>query len=1594
VAVERTELEIILKMRQDVARQTAEVNRALQGLSGSVRNVGSAMGQVGQGGLQSFARLSGAFAAGQLAASAFQGAVGGMVGAFRQSASAAADFSQSMGNIRAVIPEQDFQQFGGQLNELAVRLGADLPLSAGQAGQAFEALAQRGISARAILEGAGEAVAALSGATGTDLANAAEIAAAAVNTFGLTGRDVVRVSNLMTGAITQSGQRAEEFALGLSQSGAVARQMGLGIEDVTIALGLFARAGLRGSDAGTSLRTMLLNIIPSTKQATEAMQALGIITQDGTNRLVQAIRSGEGVAGIFRVLREATAGLNEEQRILGLRAIFGTDAVRAAGIAAALSAEQVDEFVRAVRGTDAVEVAGRRMDTLRGDIEKLSGSFETLQISLGQRLDPVFRAVVQTADAFVDSLGSMLRRVDLSGLVQPVVEAMQKVREALRAGGPAAAAQEALNQVNQLVRAMFGAGHNLMISFGQGVIGAGSQVLNAAREIAARIARLFIGRSPPPEGPLSTIDEGGRKTAEAWAEGFRGGMGDLQNVAQGVVDALGNVDKTLTLNQGRAGLQAAANDLEALKALGEDVEGVMRSLDSQLRDLDTETAGLKFQQEDIKSAYEEQIAALQRQADAITNISNLTARQRDLQLELKDLQLQQALVAAEGDPVRRAQLAGKLEQIRLEREGLNLTKQQRDLEQQLKDATSGREENLFNLEQKQNEIRNRLERTTDPDRRKRLQSELRTIENRQREIRLIQQREQFERKRANLPTETALIKNAQEELRTRQELFNLQDRTKIAQITQEREALKLQQDRNKLQEREQAIQRELQAAPILERIRELKREQEQALKPIEDRLTLLDRERRLIQLQRDQWRQVADSIRDLSQPLEEAERKAKAVKDEADGIAEKLAAAAGGGGGLLTLPEMPEAPLAGTGAGLNALRGEANQDGRLTGQDWAKGFMEAWTTEINTFFEQNAVRIIGAAIGGSLGAAFFGPFGAIAGAAFGSAVGQGVDDALKRPELVQEGLSTLRDNITNFIAQHAPSLAQALEAWSTELAAWVKSPAGLEATLRELGIFKDRVLAEIERHAPVVGLHFQTHWGPATVKWLAVTPALDVEFRKFLAQIDQQVRTHGPAIGKSFGYWGVQAIEGLVDAMIRDIQSGGIVNRINQTFKDFGYTIAEGIINGIRTRFAEGLGVDIIDMIKRALGGEAPRPWTPPPLQPRTTTQPGTTGPTPIPVRDRWDNQLVLPTGMTGGGARTLESDAGWTQVRRDIARSAGSLEQVLSTLHDQAEEIARSLFPEMRDSVFAGIRDLVEFDQPDDRTLAVNTMEEAFNRISVDLDEIARDLQNRGLAATPEVLGNELVRQLAHELAHNVDREHGAAFQQAHQQILASLQTNFAQPLIQALGGQRPAGPLPQVQMPEQLRRTTQQIQQELNRIPQETLPQVVQQTRDAYQQILTETRDLIRQLVTSVESGFGTLIGRIDSLMQRLVAQTVQHANTATAELSQDFNQILQEYKVGLDRIPVVDQSQTAAPWTIQSAHSGGLVQRSGLVNVAAGEVITPAPRQGGLTINGPLIGNVIVQDEADEDRLTEKIWRTLSDFMQSGYSAGGGGPLGVPV
>lgn len=317
----------------------------------------------------------------------------------------AADFEKGLSGIAAVSSATPAEM--EKVRAKALQIGADTAFSASEASSAMEELVKAGISIPDTLNGAADAVVALAAAGGVDLPTAATIASNSMNQFNLKADQMTGVVDKISGAANASAIDVGDFGMSLSQVGAVANLAGLSFDDTAVAIAEMGNAGIKGSDAGTSLKTMLMNLQPQTDKQKDLMKELGLITKDGTNAFYDQAGKLKPLKDIQGTLSDALKGMSQAQKQAALETIFGSDAIRAAAVFANEGAAGYDKMNTAIDKTSAADVAKTRLDNFAGSMEQLKGSAETLAIGIGSVLIPIVRTMVDGLTQAVNWFNSL-----------------------------------------------------------------------------------------------------------------------------------------------------------------------------------------------------------------------------------------------------------------------------------------------------------------------------------------------------------------------------------------------------------------------------------------------------------------------------------------------------------------------------------------------------------------------------------------------------------------------------------------------------------------------------------------------------------------------------------------------------------------------------------------------------------------------------------------------------------------------------------------------------------------------------------------------------------------------------------------------------------------------------------------------------------------------------------------------------------------------------------------------------------------------------------------------------------------------------------
>lgn len=517
-----------------------------------------------------------------------------------------ADFDKQMSSVKAATHATGGEM--AQLRELAISAGADTAFSAREAAQGIEELSKAGVSTTDIIGGGLAGALALAAAGELEVGEAAETAASAMTQFGLKGKDIPHIADLLAAGAGKAQGSVQDMGSALNQAGLIAAQTGLTIEETAGGLAAFASAGLTGSDAGTSFKTMLQALTPNSEKAATAMAELGISAYDSQGNFV-------GLSEFAGQLKSSLSGLTEQQRNSTLETIFGSDAVRAAAVLYKQGAEGIEQWEDAVNSAGyAAETARLKQDNLAGDIEKLGGSIDSVFLKSASGANGVLRDMARGAENLVDAIGKIPAPVLQTGLGLAAVAG-----SAALAGGAfltffpkvmetRAAFQTLTADSPQLAGALGKVGKAATIAAGAFVglqiVGAISKAMGPAAKSTEEYGQAFLALDKSTSnldslttnlGGLGTQIHGvgdamARRADFNWFDELNNGLGDLvggTSKTQEVRDSIIKLDETLAGIATNGGAEKAADSFKILaeqadksaKANGEHGVSLQESLD-------------------------------------------------------------------------------------------------------------------------------------------------------------------------------------------------------------------------------------------------------------------------------------------------------------------------------------------------------------------------------------------------------------------------------------------------------------------------------------------------------------------------------------------------------------------------------------------------------------------------------------------------------------------------------------------------------------------------------------------------------------------------------------------------------------------------------------------------------------------------------------------------------------------------------------------------------------------------------------------------------------------------------------------------------
>lgn len=372
---------IVIRLMADTASYEAAMTRA----GSTAKTVASGMEHTG--------RKSALIASGMTAAGLAVAAFG--VAAVKM----AADFDQQMSTVQANTGATSAQM--DQLRAAAIEAGASTVYSASDSADAINDLGKAGMSVTDILTGGLSGALNLAASDGMAVGDAAEYMANALSMFHLKGSQASQVADTLAAGAGKAVGNVSDFGEALNNCGAQANSFGMNVQETTGVLALFAQNGTIGAEAGTQLNSMLMKLAAPSTEASNTMKELGISAYDAQHHFV-------GMANFAGQLQKAEKGLTDEQRNQANATIFGSYAIKAANYLYEAGESGVNKWTKAVSESGyAAEQAAAKNNNLKGDLENLGGSMESLMISVGEGAQGPLRKMVQGLDTLVDTFSGL-----------------------------------------------------------------------------------------------------------------------------------------------------------------------------------------------------------------------------------------------------------------------------------------------------------------------------------------------------------------------------------------------------------------------------------------------------------------------------------------------------------------------------------------------------------------------------------------------------------------------------------------------------------------------------------------------------------------------------------------------------------------------------------------------------------------------------------------------------------------------------------------------------------------------------------------------------------------------------------------------------------------------------------------------------------------------------------------------------------------------------------------------------------------------------------------------------------------------------------
>lgn len=452
------------------AKITLDIKGYMEGLK-KAQEKGSAFASKIGGGLSKAAKIG---------AAAF-GVASGAVGAFvKSSVDAGRQFDTSMSQVAATLGYStdeinDKTTEAGKnfdkLSEFAQKMGRETKFSATEAADALNFMALAGYDAEKSMRML-PTVLNMAAAGSMDLATASDMVTDAQTALGLSEKQTVEMTDQMAKAASSSNTSVSQLGNAFLTVGATARQVKGGSKELAQVFGLLADNGIKGSEAGTKFRNMIMKLTKPTKEGADYLKQF---SEKLGHDLVFDEKTGEMRAfkDIFLDLNQAMDGFTEKDRSKALASLFNARDMAAANALMGTNVQRWDELAQKIDNAkgSAEKMAGVQLDNLEGDLTLFKSAWEGLQIAMSKVVTGPLREFVQLATEGVQNLAKALKEGGMTEAIQSFGDFLSKVASKIIGGLP-----EALTTIS-------GIGLQVIQAIGQAIIDNGDKLVESLKKM-------------------------------------------------------------------------------------------------------------------------------------------------------------------------------------------------------------------------------------------------------------------------------------------------------------------------------------------------------------------------------------------------------------------------------------------------------------------------------------------------------------------------------------------------------------------------------------------------------------------------------------------------------------------------------------------------------------------------------------------------------------------------------------------------------------------------------------------------------------------------------------------------------------------------------------------------------------------------------------------------------------------------------------------------------------------------------------------------------------------------------------------------------